>query len=151
MRARATALLAPHSNAYVFIMPKPCLLLLLATLVAAPAAAARSQALAPGIGYEKQVAFTRHGPVVLHVLTAPKPGGLYSLEPVLSNGLIAGRERITQMQARLSPFATAAGINGDFATADGVPNGTFLQDGVYKAAPNAGRSSIALVSETMSR
>jgi hypothetical protein len=118
---------------------------LLVALVAAPgAAAARGQALAPGIGYEKRLEFTRHGPVVLHVLTAPKPGGLYSLEPVLSNGLIAGRERITQMQLRLSPFATAAGINGDFATADGVPSGTFLQDGVYKSAPHDGRSSIAL-------
>ena len=118
---------------------------LLAALAAAPAAAAaRTQVLAPGIGYEKQLEFTRHGPIVLHVLTAPKPGGLYTLEPVLSNGVIPGRETVTQMQRRLSPFATAAGINGDFATADGVPNGTFLQDGVYKSEPNPGRSSIGI-------
>jgi Phosphodiester glycosidase len=118
--------------------------LLLALAVAPAATAARAAVLAPGIGYEQRLEFTRHGPVVLHVLTAPKPGGLYSLEPVLSNGVVPGRERITQMQQRLSPFATAAGINGDFATADGVPNGTLLQDGVYKSEPNPGRSSIGI-------
>jgi hypothetical protein len=118
---------------------------LLVALVAAPAAvAARTQVLAPGVGYEKRLEFTRHGPVVIHVLTAPKPGGLYSLEPVLSNGVVAGRETITEMQRRLSPVATAAGINGDFATASGIPNGTYLEDGIYKSAPNPGRASIGV-------
>lgn len=117
---------------------------LLALAIAPAASAARGEVLAPGIGYEKRLEFTRHGPVVLHVLTAPKPGGLYSLEPVLSNGVIPGRETVSQMQRRLSPTATAAGINGDFADAGGVPNGTFLQDGVYKSAPNPGRSSLGI-------
>jgi hypothetical protein len=117
----------------------------LLVLVIAPAAsAARAEVLAPGIGYEKRLEFTRHGPIVLHVLTAPKPGGLYTLEPVLSNGVIPGRETVSQMQRRLSPTTTAAGINGDFADAAGIPNGTFLQDGVYKSEPNPGRSSIGI-------
>ena len=41
--------------------------------------------LLPGVTYTKRVQFTPHGPVVLNVVTAPKPGGLYSLAPVLSN------------------------------------------------------------------
>lgn len=117
---------------------------LLALAIAPAASAARGQVLAPGIAYERQLEFTRHGPIVLHVLTAPKPGGLYSLEPVLSNGVIPGRETISQMQRRLSATTTAAGINGDFADAAGVPNGTFLQDGVYKSEPNPERSSIGI-------
>jgi hypothetical protein len=117
---------------------------LLALVLVPTAAAARGQVLAPGITHEKRLEFTRHGPIVLHVLTAPRPGGLYSLEPVLSNGVIPGRETLTQMQRRIAPLATAAGINGDFADAGGVPNGTFLEDGVYKSAPNPGRSSIGI-------
>ena len=117
---------------------------LLALAITPAAAAARGQVLAPGIAYEKQLEFTRHGPIVLHVLTAPKPGGLYTLEPVLSNGVIPGRETVSQMQRRLSPVATAAGINGDFADAGGIPNGTFLQDGVYKSEPNPERSSLGI-------
>jgi flagellar hook assembly protein FlgD len=117
---------------------------LLALAIAPAASAARGQALAPGIGYERRLEFTRHGPVVIHVLTAPKPGGLYSLDPVLSNGVVPGRETVSQMQRRLSPTTTAAGINGDFADAAGSPNGTFLEDGVYKSRPNEGRSSIGI-------
>jgi phosphodiester glycosidase len=117
---------------------------LLALLIAPAASAARGDVLAPGIGYEKRLEFTRHGPIVMHVLTAPKPGGLYTLEPVLSNGVIPGRETVSQMQRRLSPTTTAGGVNGDFADAAGSPNGTFLQDGVYKSAPNPGRSSIGI-------
>jgi hypothetical protein len=117
---------------------------LLAVVIAPAASAARGQVLAPGIAYEKRLEFTRHGPVVLHVLTAPKPGGLYSLEPVLSNGVIPGRETVSQMQRRLSPTTTAAGINGDFADAAGSPNGTFLENGVYKSRPNEGRASIGI-------
>src|SRR4051812_2865449 len=80
---------------------------LLALVIAPVAWAARGQVLAPGIAYERRLEFTRHGPVVIHVLTAPKPGGLYSLEPALSNGVIPGRETVSQMQRRLSPTTTA--------------------------------------------
>ena len=106
--------------------------------------AARAQVLAPGIGYEKQLEFTRHGPIVLHVLTAPRPGGLYTLEPVLSNGVIPGRETISADAAAPVADYDRRRDQRRLRDADGVPNGTFLQDGVYKSAPNPGRSSIGI-------
>ena len=56
----------------------------------------------PGVSYERAVQFTPHGPVALHVVRGPRPTGLYSLRPVLSNELIPGTERVTTMQKRLS-------------------------------------------------
>ena len=57
----------------------------------APAAVpVRGQTLLPGVVYSRQVEFTAHGPVVIHVISAPKPGGLYALKPVLSNDSIVG-------------------------------------------------------------
>ena len=80
--------------------------------------------LTPGVTYEKQVQFTPHGPVAIHVMTAPKPGGLYALRPVLSNGSILGRETVTSMQRRVSSIATVAGVNGDlFTWNEGLPAG----------------------------
>ena len=60
-------------------------------------AAARAQGddrslLMPGVSYTRDVEFTPHGPVVVHILNAPRPGGLYGLKPVLSNDLIVGRD-----------------------------------------------------------
>lgn len=101
--------------------------------------------LTPGVTYERQVEFTRHGPVVMHVVEAPKPGGLYSLKPVLSNGAIVGRETVSAMQRRLSPTATTVGVNGDlFAWADGRPSGVLMQNGVLHAPPNDGRSALGI-------
>src|SRR3954462_7310051 len=78
----------------------------------------------PGVTYTKRVQFTPHGPVVLNVVTAPKPGGLYSLVPVLSNETLVGREKLTDMQKRLSATATTVGVNGDyFNVNDGRPSG----------------------------
>ena len=34
----------------------------------------RRRELMPGVTYEQTVQFTPHGPVVLHVITAPRPG-----------------------------------------------------------------------------
>ncbi len=67
----------------------------------------------PGVTYERQVQFTTHGPVAVHVLRGPRPTGLYALKPILSNELVIGRERVTQMQRRLATTATIAGVNGD--------------------------------------
>ena len=54
--------------------------------------------LMPGVGYQRQVEFTPRGPVVLDVVTAPRPDGtLYTLAPALSNGAIGGTETLTQM------------------------------------------------------
>lgn len=99
----------------------------------------------PGVAYEKQVQFTLHGPVVVHVLTAPRPGGLWSLEAVLSNETILGRERVTDMQKRLSAGATVAGVNGDlFNFRDGHPSGILIRDGALDHPPIRDRSSIGI-------
>src|SRR3712207_7396673 len=36
----------------------------------------RSQLLMPGVTYEREVQFTSHGPVAVHILRGPRPGGL---------------------------------------------------------------------------
>ncbi len=120
---------------------------IVAACLAAPAQAARTL-LMPGVTYERQVQFTSHGPVAIHVLNAPRPGGLYSLKPVLSNGAILGRERVTAMQRNVSRTATAAGVNGDlFRYDDGRPSGVLLQGGVLANAPSAERSSVGLAAD----
>ena len=96
-----------------------------------PGAAAARIPLAPGITYERQLLFTPHGPEVIHVMTAPKPGGLYALHPVLSNDSVIGRERVTSMQKRLASTATVGGVNADlFTFNEGLPSGMFMQSGV---------------------
>src|SRR5690242_1823325 len=89
---------------------------LLMAVFAAPARA-QGTALMPGVTYEKTVEFTPRGAVVLHVLTAPRPGdqnGLYQLAPVLARSTISGGlERVTQLEKDVSNQATVAGINGD--------------------------------------
>src|SRR5207342_1251107 len=75
--------------------------LLVAGAFAAPAHAQPVE-LMPGVTYEKQVRFTLHGPVGVNVLVAPRPGGLYSFQPVLSNELIQGSEKLTAIEQRLA-------------------------------------------------
>jgi len=72
------------------------------------ATAIRGQTLMPGVIYSRQVEFTAHGPVVLHVIAAPRPTGLYALKPILSNNAVLGRERVTSMERRVSGDATVA-------------------------------------------
>jgi hypothetical protein len=120
-------------------------------MLAVPAPAAtpiRGQALMPGVIYSRQLEFTAHGPVVMHVLAAPKPTGLYAVKPVLSNNAILGRERVTSMQRRFSAEATVAGINGDlFSPADGHPSGGLIRAGVLDRAPADARSTIGIDSD----
>ena len=117
---------------------------LLAAVAAAPARAAERTLLMPGVTYEREVEFTSHGPVALHVLTAPRPRGLWSLRPVLSNGVVAGRDRVTAMQRALSREATVAGVNGDFGLPDGRPAGILIQGGALVSAPARERSSLGI-------
>ena len=124
------------------------LLLGLAAGVAVPAHAG-TQVLMPGVTYSRQVQFTAHGPVVIHVITAPKPGGLYSLRPILSNGSILGRERVTSMEKDVSDSATVAGVNGDFFNwRDGHPSGMLMQSSVLQSPPYRARSSIGIAAST---
>jgi hypothetical protein len=119
----------------------------LAVVVAAPAQAQSRVLLMPGVTYERQVQFTSHGPVAVHVMTAPKPGGAYSLKPVLSNGAIVGRDRVTAMQRGIRD-AVSAGVNGDlFTWADGRPSGMLMQGGVLQHPPLAERSALGIASD----
>jgi hypothetical protein len=119
-------------------------------LVLAPSASAASGrvALMPGVTYERQVRFTWHGPVVTHIIRAPKPGGLYGLRPVLSNGVLLGRETVTSMQRRVMSSATVAGVNGDFFSWDeGLPTGMHMESGVLMAPPHPRRSSAGITDD----
>ncbi|MDQ2966897.1 MAG: phosphodiester glycosidase family protein [Actinomycetota bacterium] len=122
---------------------------LFAGLLVAPEAIAaapiRGQTLAPGVVYSRQVEFTAHGPVVIHVISAPKPTGLYALKPVLSNNAILGRERVTSMQKRMSAEATVAGVNGDlFSWTDGHPTGGLIRGGILDTGPVDFRSTLGI-------
>ena len=114
---------------------------LLGAVAAAPAFATPTE-LMPGVTYDKQLVLSRFGPQVIHVVTAPRPGGLYTVGPLLSNAAIPGRETVSAMERRLAPTATIVGVNGDSSTAEGVPTGLVVQGGVLNAQPNVKRSSI---------
>jgi len=118
---------------------------LLAGIFASPAAGA-VEILMPSVTYEKRLQFTRFGPMRLHILSAPKPdGALYKLQPVLSNGAVVGRERVTSMQRRAVQSSTTAGVNGDlFTWADGIPSSGLIQDGVLKTTPHPKRSMVGV-------
>jgi hypothetical protein len=121
---------------------------LLALVLAGPAAAQGTKTLlVPGVTYERQVELTPHGPVVVHVLTAPRPGGLYGLAPALSNGVVAGREPLTAIERRASATATVAGVNGDFFAPSGEPSGIVLRSGVLDHPPLGERSSIGVAAD----
>jgi hypothetical protein len=106
--------------------------------------------LLPGVVYSRQLEFTAHGPVVMHVMSAPKPTGLYALKPVLSNNAVVGRERVTSMQRRVSTEATVAGVNGDlFSWGDGHPTGGLIRGGIVDRGPVDFRSSIGIDTDGM--
>jgi hypothetical protein len=120
---------------------------IIVVLTAALASFAKAQGapLLPGVTYDRTVVFTPHGVVVLHVITAPRPGGLYALTPVLARGtLTGGLEPVTEIQRDLSATATTAGITGDFVRADGRPSGVWIGNGLLAQPPLASRSSIGI-------
>jgi hypothetical protein len=107
---------------------------------------AAPQVLMPGVTYDKQLTFTRFGPMRLHILSAPKPTGpLYRLQPVLSNGAVVGRERVTTMQRRAEASSTSVGVNADrFTWNDGIPSSGLIQDGALKSTPHPKRSMVGV-------
>ena len=120
----------------------------LAAALLVPAAVAAPRELWPGVTYESGIQFTTHGPVAINVLRGPRPGGLTTLEPVLSNDTVVGREKLTTMEVRLRRTATAAGVNGDYFTlATGKPSGVLMRDAQLVAPPNAGRASAGIRSD----
>jgi hypothetical protein len=129
------------------------ILLALAAVAALPAGAApravqvtAQQLLLPGVTYQRQVEFTPHGPVVLDVVTAPRPDGtLYTLQPLLSNNAVVATEKLTDMETELKAGATTVGVNGDFFAANpGKPTGILIRNGRLDTAPAEGRTSLGI-------
>jgi len=132
------------------------ILLALAAVAALPAGAApravqvtAQQLLLPGVTYQRQVEFTPHGPVVLDVVTAPRPdGSLYSLQPVLSNNAVVATDTLTDMETELKANATTVGVNGDFFAANpGKPSGILIRNGQLDTAPAEGRTSLGIAAD----
>jgi hypothetical protein len=131
---------------------------LLAGLVATTAASAAparravlssaTTELMPGVTYTREVDMTAAGPVVLDVVTAPKPDGtVYSLAPVLSNGTLGSTAKLTAMEKSLHAGATTVGIDGDYFNSRGEPNGIVMQGGVLENQPNVGRTSLGIAAD----
>ena len=124
------------------------LVTLAAAALVAPVGEAAPRELWPGVTFENDVQFTPHGPVAINVLRGPRPGGLTTLEPVVSNGTTVGRETLTGMQRRLASTAAMAGVNGDFfALATGRPSGLVMQEGQLLAPPNGSRASAGVTTD----
>jgi flagellar hook assembly protein FlgD len=128
---------------------------LAAALVSAAASAATGRSrqesaststLVPGVTYTREVDFTSRGPIVLDIVTAPKPtGALYSLAPALSNDQLAGKETLTHLASRVAGGAATVAIDADyFNRRSGVPSGILMQNGVLEGAPATGRSSLGI-------
>ena len=136
-------------------MPRRAVIAVLAACACAVSALAGSAGaattpttLAPGITYQTQVRLTSHGPVVLNVITAPKPGGLYRFLPLLTHDGLFGRGLLTAAEKKISVSTTAAGVNGDFFTlATGLLDGILLRSGSLDNPPLEDRSSIGLTAD----
>ncbi len=101
--------------------------------------------LMPNVTYQRQVEFTSRGPVVLDVVTAPKPdGSLYTLGPALAHGALFGTEPLTGIEKDASGAATVVGVNGDFFVGNGPPTGIVMRGGALDAAPISSRSSLVV-------
>jgi Phosphodiester glycosidase/FlgD Ig-like domain len=117
---------------------------LVALLVLAAPASAAPQELLPGLTYERKIEFTTSGPVVVNVLTMPRPIGQWQLRPVLSNETIPDTETLTSIERRLTRSATVAGVNGDLFGVSGAPSGILMRHGALDLPPLRGRSSIGI-------
>ncbi len=127
------------------VMLRKCLLTAAVALVLAPPAAARPTTLMPGVTYEHRLEWTAAGPRSTYVVTAPRPTGLYSLAPLLSNGTITGRETVSSMERRVSAQMTTVGVNGDFFNWNGGwPSGLLMQGGVLVHHPAQNRSALGI-------
>jgi flagellar hook assembly protein FlgD len=144
------------------VLHKVLIAVALAGLTALPASAAPStrggatqivaqSLLMPGVSYQRQVEYTPHGPVVLDVVTAPRPdGSLYTLAPALSNNAIVGTEKLTDIERTASGSATVVGVNGDFFAANsGAPTGIVMRGGTLDFAPALARSSLGVGADGM--
>jgi hypothetical protein len=104
--------------------------------------------LMPGVTYTREVDMTEAGPVVLDIVTAPKPDGtVYSLAPVLSNATLRGTAKLTTMEKGLHAGATTVGVDGDYFNSRGEPDSILMQGGVLENQPNVGRTSVGIAAD----
>ena len=104
--------------------------------------------LMPGVTYTREVDFTLRGPIILDVVTAPKPDGeVYSLAPALSNDRLRGKESLTRLDNRVAAGETSVAIDGDYFDSSGAPSGILLDGGVLESAPGVGRSSLGIAAD----
>jgi exopolysaccharide biosynthesis protein/flagellar hook assembly protein FlgD len=126
-------------------MPRKLFAVAVAGLVLAAPAGARPLQVMPGVTYDHTVQWTPHGPLSLYVITAPKPGGLYGLNALLSNGTITGRETVASMERDVSAHETTIGVNGDFFNWNGGwPSGLLMQGGVVEHHPATNRAAVGI-------
>ncbi|HLX19561.1 MAG TPA: phosphodiester glycosidase family protein [Gaiellaceae bacterium] len=121
---------------------------LAAGALAAPVAAQPTAptTLMPGVTYTRQVQFTPRGPVVLDVVTAPRPDGtLYALAPAVAHNALSSTETLTGIEKDASATETSVGVNGDFfASNHGPPTGIVMANGALTSAPISTRSSVGI-------
>jgi Phosphodiester glycosidase/FlgD Ig-like domain len=122
------------------------LLAVLAVVLGAPASGlAQPIELMPGVTYERRVQTIAGQPVVVHVVMAPKPGGLYAVAPILSNGEVVGRDTLTGMERDVGKTATVVGVNGDLFNYDtDSSTGMLMRGGTLVSRPYSSRSSLGI-------
>ncbi|HSK15781.1 MAG TPA: phosphodiester glycosidase family protein [Gaiellaceae bacterium] len=99
----------------------------------------------PGVTYEQQVRLVSGSGVVLHVVRAPRHGGLHAVRPVLSDGTVLGTRTVPEMQRAESKRATTVAVNGDFSNwVTGRPSGVFQRDGVLSTEPLPQRAALGI-------
>jgi flagellar hook assembly protein FlgD len=126
-------------------MPRKLFAVAVAALVLASSAGAHPLQVMPAVTYDHTVQWTPQGPLSLYVITAPKPGGLYSLSALLSNGTITGRETVSSMERDVSARETTIGVNGDFFNWNGGwPSGLLMQGGVVEHHPATNRAAVGI-------
>jgi hypothetical protein len=124
------------------------LLAAVAAVSLASVARAQGRELWPGVSFEQTVQPTPNGPVVIDVMIGPRPGGATTLDTLLSNNALTGRETVTGMEKRFSANATYAGVNGDFSNfSSGLPSGGMVQQGQILAQPSDTRSTVGVTSD----
>jgi hypothetical protein len=126
-------------------MRRTVLFALVVALLFVPSAPAAVSQLMPGVSYQRILRWTPAGPVVMYVVTAPKPQGLYKLTPLLSNGTIIGRETVSSMERDVSTQMTTVGVNGDFFHwTGGWPSGLLIRNGVVEHQSALGRAAVGV-------
>ena len=126
-------------------MPRKLFAVAVAGLVLAPSAFARPVQVMPSVTYDHILQWTPHGQLSMYVITAPRPGGLYSLDALLSNGTITGRETVTSMERDVSTRMTTIGVNGDFFNWNsGWPSGLLMQGGVVEHHAATNRAAVGI-------